>query len=373
MNKKYLGLVALLSLGGALSLCAGDNTTLQNAFKNGDVSGALNVYMERYNMSNSSQKNHGFTLGSVDLNYETGSFKGFKASLGFRGNHNINQVKNGDYGNGSEPSAVLHTANLSYTNDYFSIILGRQEVDLEWMGDFHEAYTGIINAIPDTTITYIHSVSYDASASKNDAALGKFDKTNGSNGIDVIDIKYDGLLVGMQLNGYYYYGQGLASWYGGKITFDNDIFGFTTQYAKSHEKVSATPDGSILALEVRANIKKTGLSAGYISTDKQGGVGSMTHAGDNINPLEDGNHVYDTNANTVYGSISYEIYNIDLSAMYGSTNYGNSNESELDIGLELDGKNYFKNFEFEAMYVNTNSNDITTDSDAIKVKITYTF
>jgi len=112
------------------------------------------------------------------------------------------------------------------------------------------------------------------------------------------------------------------------------------------------------------------LSLGYISTDKNGGIGSMANVGDNINPLEDGNHVYDPDAKTVYGSATYEISDLELSAMYGSTGYGNLNENELDVSLEYDG---LKGFTFETVYVNTNSNDITTDSNAIKAKITYSF
>jgi len=247
MCKRYLSLVAILSIG-ALSLYAEDGGSLQNAFRNGKISGSLNVYAERYNMSNSTQKDHGFSLSSVDLNYETGSFKGFKTSFGFRGNHNFTQVENGDYGSGSEPSAVLHTANVSYTNDYISIILGRQEIYLEWMGDFHEAYKGIITAIPNTTITYVHSVSYDGNANNDDAALGKFDKTNANKGIDVFDVKYESLVKGMILDGYYYHAQAVADWYGAKIDYDNDIFGFSAQYAASNEKVITQSNGSILAV-----------------------------------------------------------------------------------------------------------------------------
>jgi len=68
--------------------------------------------------------------------------------------------------------------------------------------------------------------------------------------------------------------------------------------------------------------------------------------------------------------VEIERQGFKFSAMYGSTDYGNFNESELDIGLEYDG---LKDFTFQTVYVNTNSNDITTDSNAIKAKITYSF
>jgi hypothetical protein len=370
MHKKYLSLVAILSIS-ALTLCAGDSDSLQNAFKNGKISGALDVYGESYSMSDSTQKDHGFSLGSVALDYETGTYKGFKASLGFRSNHNFSEVEVGDYGDGSEPSAVLGTANISYTNDYFSLILGRQEIDLEWMGDFHEAYTGVISAIPNTTITYVHSVRYDGNAGNDDSALGNFDKTNGNNGIDVIDIKYDGLIKGMLLNGYYYHAQDLADWYGAKVDFDNEIFGATVQYAASDEKATpSVPNGSILALEARSTVKGVALSMGYITTDKDGGVGSMANVGDNINPLEDGNKVYEVDADTVYGSVTYEFSELELSAMYGTTDYGTNNENELNIGLEYSG---IKDFTLSAIYVNINSDDIADDGNAIKGKITYSF
>jgi hypothetical protein len=369
MKLTKLSLAAIVVAGFVTSSFAGNS--LADAFKKGTVSGAVDIYAESYSVSDSTQKDHGFTVGSVGLNYETGSFKGFKASLGFRANHNFSEVEDGDYGDGSEPTAVLNTANVSYENDYFSLILGRQEVDLEWMGDFHEAYTGVITAIPNTTITYVHSVRYDGDAGNDDSALGNFDKTNGNNGVDAVDVKYDGPINGMQLNGYYYHAQDVADWYGAKVNFDNDMFGFTAQYAQSSsDDLTANLDGSILATEARGNIKGASLSIGYIATDKDGGIGGMDMVGDNINPLEDGNHVYDADADTVYGSASYEISDIGLSVMYGSTDYGNNNEAELNIGVEYDG---VKNLEFEAVYVNINSDDITTDGNAIKAKLTYSF
>jgi hypothetical protein len=367
MKLTKLSLAAIVIAGFATSSFAGNS--LANAFKKGTVSGSVNVYAEKYNISNNA--NHGFSMDSVDLNYETGTFNGFKVSLGARGNHDFNEVNNGDYGDGSEPGAVLHTANVSYSNDYFTMILGRQELDLEWMGDYHEAYTAILTAIPNTTITYVHSVRYADHASEDDDALQNFSKNDeGTDGTDVIDMAYNGPIKGMQLDGYYYHQKDQQDWYGAKVNFDNDIYGFTAQYAKTDSDVQANPNGSILALEARGNIKGVSLAAGYITTDKDGGIDHMDNVGDNINPLEDGNHVYDPDADTTYGSVSYEISDVGFSAMYGSTNYGNNTEKELDLDVEYDG---IKNLEIEAVYVNINSDDTTTNGNGVKAEVTYSF
>lgn len=315
----------------ASSLNADVSTDLKEAFANGKISGDVVLYGEQQNNSGSNP-NEGFTMGSVGLGYETADFNGFKAALGFRGNHEISEVEDNDYDNADQPSAILHTANISYANKYVTLTLGRQEIDLEWMGDFHEAYVGVITAIPDTTITIAHSDR--VAVADADGALEKFHEFSSDNGINVFDVKYEGI-EGLALNAYYYNAQDVADWYGAKVDYDTDMFGGTLHYATSSEDVAGADNGSIMVVEARGNFSGFALNLGYISTDKDAGAGSMVAAeSDNISPFEDGNYVYDADANTYYLGVGYEINSLTLSALYGSTDYGSDSEDELNIAAE---------------------------------------
>ncbi|WP_419671345.1 Opr family porin [Aliarcobacter butzleri] len=56
-------------------------------------------------------------------------------------------------------------------------------------------------------------------------------------------------------------------------------------------------------------------------------------AGDNISPFEDGNHNYDPDAKTVYGSLGYTISDVTFGALYGQTKYGTDRIKENELNL----------------------------------------
>lgn len=344
-----------------------EGLNIEEAFKNGKINGDITLYSE--NVSNSgSNKDSGFSNGSVGLNFKTQSFDGFKVSLGFRANHKFSEKEDGDYSDGSDPKAVMSIANISYENENIDIIAGRQEVDLEWMGDFHEAVVGVIKTIPDTTITLGHTNR--KMEVKADEALARMERINSDKGASVIDVKYEGI-QGLAINPYYYKTKEIAQWYGVKIDFDTEDFGITAHSAKSSEKVAGADDGAISHLELRGNVSALNLAAGYITTDKNGAIGSMDAIGDNINPLEDGNQVYASNADTTYLSAALEINGVALSAIYGTTDYGtNSNEKELDITAEYA---IADNLSLSAVYVDVYAQSADDDYDKLALTLAYSF
>ncbi len=349
----------------ASSLSADVSTDIKNTFAEGSVSGDIVLYGEQQNNSGAN-KNAGFTMGSVGLGYQTGDFHGFKAAAGFRANHDFTEVEDGDYGTGNYPTALMHTANISYANDYFSLTLGRQEVDLEWMGDFHEALVGVITSIPDTTIVLGHSQR--KATADFDAVLESFEDL-GEHGANVLDVKYEGV-KGLVLNGYYYNVKDIADFYGAKVDYDTDMFGVTAHYANSSEKVTGTDDGSIIHTELRGNFSGVGLNLGYITTDKDGAIGSMETAGDNINPLEDGNQVYATDADTIYLGVGYELDKLALNAMYGRTKYSSDKENEINVAAEY---GVTDEFVLGAIFVNVDAQNGDDDYNKFTFTANYTF
>ncbi|MDA7848120.1 hypothetical protein N8972_01385 [Sulfurospirillum sp.] len=217
-------------------------------------------------------------MGSIGLGYEIGDYED---------------------GNANYPTALMHTANISCVNDYFSLTLGRQEIDLEWMRDFHEAYVGVITALPDTTIVVGHS-QRKATADYN-AVLETFADTGE---------------------------------HGAKVDYDTDMFGLTAHYAISNEKVTRTTDG------------------------------------DNINPLEDSNQVYEADANTIYFGVGYELDKLALNAMYGQTKYSSDKENEINVLAEY---GISDEFVVGAIFVNVDAQDGDDDYNKFTFTANYTF
>lgn len=373
--------LAVASLLFASNLAA--ENSFDSAVKGGTVSGDVTLYGERQNNSGDN-KDSGFTMGSINLEYETGDFHGFKGAVGFRGNHDFSEVEDGDFeGEANSTDAILHTANISFTNQYFGLTFGRQAIDLEWMGDYHEAAVLAFTAIPDTTI--VAGYSNRIAVADEDAVLEKFDDLG--NGAFVLDAKYEGF-KNFVLNPYYYNidkdsdtnDTADASWYGLKANFDNDLFGITLHGAKSSEDESGVEDGQILQAEGRLNIAGFGLSAGYIKTDSKGGIGSMDSAGDNINPFDaiaggDGNQVYGTDAKTTYISATYDLSGVGLTAVYGQTKYdedldNGKKEKEFDLGAEYA---ITEALSVSALYINVNADESDDDYDKFALTLQYTF
>lgn len=338
--------------------------SFDSAIKSGSVSGDVVLYGE--SQSNSGTNNDaGFTNGSIGLNYETGSFNDFKGSVGFRANHDFSEVEDGDFGQNTE--AIMHTANVSYSSNLFSLTVGRQEIDLEWMGDFHEAVVAGISAIPDTTI--VVGYSQRKATADADAGLEDFAKFNGNKGAYVLDAKYEGI-SGLVLNPYFYSVPDLANWYGIKADYDTDAFGVTGHIAATNEDVSTTNDGQIIHLEARTNLSGFGINAGYITTDEDGAIGSMEAVGDNINPLEDGNQVYAADADTGYIGVSYDLSGFELGAMYGETKYANNKEKEINLTA---GYGVTENFAVGALFVDVSAEDSNDDYNKVALTLEYTF
>jgi len=223
MKKIYMSMVAAAVLStGAYA----ESNSIKDAFANGKVSGDISIYTENVNASGANDDS-GFTNSSIGIQYVTDSFNGLKAALGVRTNHKFSEKENGNYSDGTDPEVALNTANISYTTDMGSIIAGRQEIDLEWMGDYHEAVVAVVTAVPDTTIVLGHTERF--MATDPDEALSKMEDI-GEDGANVLDIKYEGI-ANTVINPYFMDANDLFSAYGLKATTTVANIDLTAHYA----------------------------------------------------------------------------------------------------------------------------------------------
>jgi len=312
--------------------------SIDAAFKEGKASGSLALYGEKYDYKGGA-KDTGFGNGNATVAFETGSFYGLSAKAEFKGNLKLGEVEHNDHDNAYLNNSLMTEAYIKYATEGFSLTAGRQAIDLEWLGDYNEAVVAAITAIPDTTIV----LGFANRQAESGIDLSEdFEDINDNKGAYVLDVKYAGF-DGVELNPYFYTAPDAVDWYGLKATFTTDYFGAIAHYAASSvdSSIAGTfdDDGNLIddgyIGHVELNTEVAGLSAavGYIKTDKDGGVGLMDVAGDNINPFDDGNYVYDLDARTVYGSLGYTIADVELGALYGQTTYGSNDDKESELNL----------------------------------------
>jgi len=290
--------------------------SIDGAFKEGKVSGLLTAYgLSHDGKGGELDSDGGYTNAAIS--YETGSYMGLSAKASFIGGHAFSDGE-------LENDALMTEAYIKYATDGFALSVGRQAIDLEWLGDYNESVVAAITAIPDTTVV-LGYVNQQAAADEDE--IGTFSEIT-EKGAYVVDVKYAGL-EGVELNPYFYSAPDVADFYGLKATYSSDMFGAVAQYAASSEDIGQ--DGSIANFELSTSVAGLSLAAGYITTDKDVGVGSIAAYGDNVTPFDNGGDNYLADADTVYGSVGYSISGVDLGALYGETEFGTSESSELNL------------------------------------------
>ncbi|MFY9081914.1 Opr family porin [Aliarcobacter butzleri] len=385
--------LSLITCGLVLSssfVFANEVKTFDDAFKSGKASGSLGLYGKHIDYSGT-QLNYdgtkqigkaGYLNGNATIGYETASLYGFSAKAEFRGNLDLGEINNNDRKSGIAPfenNALMTEGYLKYANDAFFVSAGRQAIDLEWLSDYHEAVVAGITAVPDTTIVLGWTKRKAESTAELSEDFHDVNLIDGNKGAYVADIKYTGF-TGLELNPYYYSAPDLADWYGLKLTGTTDYFGVIAHYAQGNTDNKAATigfeeDESIAHLELNTEIDGFTASVGYIKTDKDGGALIMSNAGDNISPFEDGNHNYDIDARTVYGSLGYTISDVTFGALYGQTKYDTNRIKENELNLSA-SYSFSESLATSLLYVNVDTETSINgepDYDKWIATIEYTF
>ncbi|MCG3708038.1 Opr family porin [Aliarcobacter butzleri] len=381
--------LSLITCGLVLSssfVFANEVKTFDDAFKSGKASGSLGLYGQSIEKIKTApdKKEFGYLNGYATIGYETASLYGFSAKAEFRGNLDLGERENGDRKEQFQNNSLMTEGYLKYANDAFFVSAGRQAIDLEWLSDYHEAVVAGITAVPDTTIV----LGWTKRKAESTAELSEdFWKINENKGAYVADIKYTGF-TGIELNPYYYSAPDLVDWYGLKTTFSTDYFGLIAHYAQTNadskflidtdgDNITDTQmkDGSIAHIELNTEIDGFTAAVGYIKTDKDAGAGGMDLAGDNISPFEDGNHNYDPDAKTVYGSLGYTISDVTFGALYGQTKYDTNRIKENELNLSASYA-FSESLATSLLYVNVDTETSVNgepDYDKWIATIEYTF
>ncbi len=375
MKLVYSRVLAAMVLGSSIGFAA-EATNLEEVFTQGELSGTIGWFGQHIDAKGDTA-NSGFSNGYLNVGFETAPLHGVSVGVSGWGSVKTSEKNDDDYKSAIADQSVLSQAYLKVEHEGMGkVILGRQEVDFNWLTDYIDGVSAEISAVENLVISMAWARKY--AVIDIDEISDEFTKLNGSKGIYMLDAKYTPIEA-LELNPYLYYGDNLLSAYGLKATLNLELSeeiktSTMAHYVTINSDVADTKDGSFTQVEQGVELFGAKLALGYIKVDKDGmaGLGSF---GDQL-PFEDGNHAMDADAKTPYISAEYEIEGVKLATIYGQTKYLDSTsgdklkEKEFNFSV---GYEFMKNLETSLMYVNVD-NDVKDDSyNAIKAHVAYKF
>jgi len=388
-----LGLVASSLLLGVNTLSA---DSLHEALSNGKVSGDVTIAYESRDFDKevgTYYQNTAWSVGSVGLNYETGSYNNFNAAIGYRGYAKLYEGDDKSSTNGGMGDAndrikdtqgndQISQAYIQYKANDLAIQLGRKDIawgTTDWITKIHQ---GVFAQYKVNDNLNLEALFSDKRGRVYAHELFPMADINGDKGL------YQGagtykINDNYTLKGYYIDATDSHSITGGKLSTSHTIaeykVGSLIHLMQTSEDVATKKDGELTELQVSASRDGIYALLGYVKTGSENGWGSAASAGDMVVWFEEGDIMYATDVETTYLYLSKSIAGISLSALYGTTSYRKSENGEEYRGSELDvwaSHNFNKNLSLSLGYAMTNEdNDDSgiSDMDQLNAKLKYTF
>ncbi|MDR2033958.1 MAG: Opr family porin [Helicobacteraceae bacterium] len=376
-----LAAYAFAASGGFLAPAPVKTNGIDGAFINGKHGGALSA------LGQISAEDDSFLYGYADLFFTTASYLGFRGDIGLSG---VGLWWKDDDAFFSKDNAAMHTANLGFFADQFSVAFGRGKLDLVLARNYYQGAVAELRPNDQISVrgAYLRSkalTDYDAGAIFSD-----FKKFN-DDGAIAIDV---GFKAGdLYANPYFYHAFDIATWFGGKVVFDrlkNDSgFALTGHLAASAEDdESNAEDGFFLELQGDFKLNSNlGFFGGFALAGLDGlgsirALGESYHAtgakgvANTINPFWDaGCQMFALEAKTLYAGVEFAQDRLWAGAMLGITSAKDDDYYEIDIRGEYA---ITKSFIAEAAFVtgdfgDDRGNPVLDSQTQIKFGVRYLF
>jgi len=370
MKKSYLSLAAVVLLGSTTL----NADTLEDVFKKSTLEGSIGWYGHAYDRKGGSA-NDGFSNGFGAIHFETAPLYGFSVGLSGFGSFKTSEENDGDYKATIEDRAVLSEAYIKVEHEGVGhVIVGRQDVDFNWMTDVIEGAT--------IELSFVENFIINMAWMHKQAVIGfdeiseTFETKNGHKGVYMLEAKYTPV-EGLEINPYYYHAHDVFNAPGVKVSLSfepQNEFKTTTllAYTKGNSDVTGILDGYVVQLEQGVEFMSATVALGYIKTDKNGTAG-LESFGDQ-SPFEEGNHVFDADTQSYYVTASYTMGDVTVGGLYGQSTYDNvgNKEKEKEFNLSF-GYKILENLETSLVYVNVDNEDNAQSYTGIKALVEYKF
>lgn len=390
MNSRLSLLVSVVVLGASTTVSAND---LAEAFKAGTVSGDVSITYESRNQKDvlttggwqdTYYADTAYSVGSVGLNYDTGKFHNFSASIGFRAYSTLwEQDENfktlhgtGDaserFYQDEDYRSMVANAYLAYDTDTVHVKAGRQILSTEWLTKYHDAATVYYTPVENAEIEMIWSKRRGRAYARD---LRPMVKINDDKGIYKLGVSYKFNDM-FKSKVYALSAPDAYDIYGAKVNVDssaNDVtFGGLAHYMQTKEDV-LVEDGDMIELTGYVGFAGYKATLGYVKTDEKGGWGSAANAGDTVVPFEEGDQMYVADAQTTYLMVSKSVAGVSLTGLYGITEYGQFEKSEFDLWA---GYGFTKDLSLNVGFTMTDEDEkdaTTTDMTQLNATLAYKF
>ncbi len=409
MIKKHISLIlfftAVTILSGYGSVRAEGTDGEDNVFneiiseiRRGSLWGEAGIYYERVNYDKDRFVEDGeiTELGDDDLivpyfqiNYLTPEYSGFSFGAGLTGYDHINGGLDRSRDSDESDHFVFHEVYLKYNISETDIKAGRHEMeDSLFLSDYYEAISLSSGEFENLSLFFaVISEVAESDISK----FVEFQNINrGGGSIDDFlyagEVKWDVLPGALSSTMYYYHQGNLYGLYGihaeivhemeeTTVGLKGDVYGTDEDNRNGlRDENGDVKNSHIFNINPYFVVNDVVLGAGYIKADRDVGGREGGLIDDYFNPFNEGDKVYEPDAETGYGFISYETEQFNAGLVYGKTDYRDEGvrreEREFDI---KGGMKFFENFLLEAEFAYVESESHEGDFNLLEVLVKYEF
>jgi len=335
----------------------------------GNISGDLYLHGESNNPK--IEEKEAFVNSHLGLKYETPEILRISLATEVRNGAKIWERSNNDADVAT--GTLVSQAYLQYAGDNITTRIGRQEIEQEWIEDYHEAATLSIFSIPLPAMLEIYSGYTRSIAVADEEEISADFDDIGKHGTYFLDILLNNEAETWSVHPYLLHTRDLFTGYGTKFTFNlTDYLGFGVHYAGSDVKETSAEQTSIFHAFTNGKILALHVEVGFIQAGDDG-VGLLDLLGEHINPLEEGNLVFEADATTLYSALAYTYNIIELQLIFGNTDTEEGEENEINLVISCDLEELTEGLSFETTFSTINAENDLEDFSTFMLNVNYEF
>jgi len=372
--------------------------TLVNELKSGSLYGAIGIYHEHVDNKKDNFVEDGeiIDLNDTDLivpffqvNYTTAQYSDFSIGAGLTGYTHIVDDSNSDDSIEDGADIVVHKLYLGYEISRTSVKIGRQDLEETlFLSDYYEALSLASEEIKNL---FLILAIVDKVAESDIDKFIEFQNINrGDQSIDdylyAAEITWTAVPEAVSATVYYYQQDRLYDLYGahtefmyetGKIGFGLHMDAYATDEDSRNglrDSEDEVKDSDIYHINPFIEMSDFTLAGGYMEAGHDVGAREGGLIDDYFNPFNEGDKVYEPDAETWYGAMSYEFDDFYGEVVYGRTDYISEGASLTEEEVNLNaGLKFLDHFRLEVEFSIVDSESAEGDFNILEMELTYAF
>ena len=266
--------------------------------------------------------------------------------------------------------SLLTQVYFQHESDKTLLRFGRQELEQEWLTDFHESVS--LEFLPSDQIHLRTGWSRKFAIADIDELFENFEDI-GDDGVFFADLILSNKEATFEFAPYVLHTPDIFTGYGLKLAYSPyEWLLLGAHWGGSSVDETDVKNGSIF--HIFATLQRgpwTG-GGGVIGTG-DGGAGLLDSFGDSIDPFEEASLVYEADALTYYLTAEYQHGSLNLLLIGGRTELDDQYENEFTAILEYDLSNFVEGFSLQSGYTYITADEGPGDSSFFSLAIGWEF